>query len=113
MYPGITNTKSNKEYTGILVSENTNGTGDLNFLSANGVYYKILKNKKYKHLRSKTGECIRILGRTIPSSRIPVIEISTFSNEFDSRELIDDLDSFSSTEDITQKMFFDYESFLT
>lgn len=102
-----------KEFSGILVSEKNNGTGYLNFLTAEGVYYRILKNNKYKQLQEKTGECVRVVGKTISTSIMPVIEILSFVNEFDSQELSDDLDSFVDNDNISQMTFFDYESFYT
>ncbi len=105
--------KAYKEYSGILIPEKRESSVNISFLTAEGVTYRILKNNKYKQLKSKIGECIRIFGRAMIVGSIPIIEIRSFVNEFDSREIADDIENLMTSESFSRMIFFDYESIYT
>ena len=105
--------KTYKEYSGILIPEKKESPNSISFLTAEGISYRILKNKKYKQLKYKIGECIRIFGHAMTVGSVPIIEIVSFVNEFDSRDVADDIENLITTDHFSRITFFDYEAIYT
>ncbi len=100
-----------KEVRGILVPSIYHSIDEMSLLSSGGVYYRILKNSKYFQLKSKVGECVRVLARIVHKPDTPLLDIAFFVNEFEMGSAIDELSE--PPLHIAEMAFVDYESIYT
>lgn len=100
-----------KELSGTLIVDRRFPQDSLRFLSSEGVYYKISKNKKYRLLKKKVGECIRIVARILTFGVFPLLEVVSFSGEFNHLNLEEEMDNLDSAIEIQRHVFVDYEAY--
>ena len=102
-----------RELSGTLIVDRRFNQDSLRFLTSEGVYYKIIKNKKYRLLKKKVGECIRIVARTMSFGAFPILEVVSFSGEFDHLSIEEEIDNLESSIEMPRTVFVDYDSFYT
>ena len=105
--------KNIRELRGTVVS-NISDTQDLHFLTADGVYYRILKNKKYHQLLLMAGESLKVLA-VVKDLNQPVhtLDIATFDLDFAEDTLADDEKIDEIVLSVPEDTFIDYESFIS
>lgn len=102
-----------KELSGTLIVDRRFQHDGLRFLTSEGVYYKIIKNTKYRLLKKKVGECIRIVARTMTFGVFPLLEVVSFSGEFNHLSIEEEIDNLESSIEMPRQVFVDYDSFYT
>ena len=103
-----------RELHGTIVA-NISDTQELHFLTSDGTYYRILKNKKHAQLKSKANECMHIAGYVTEIDHAPTLEITSFESDFVEDRFADDIKS--DNDDVPYRVsrdtFIDYESFIS
>jgi hypothetical protein len=95
------------------VVANLSDYDDLHFLTSDGTYYSILKNKKFGLLKAKSNECLRIIANVFDIEHSPYIEVISFELDFPADRFYED----DKTQDeivysVSKDTFIDYESFM-
>ena len=85
----ILNQKNLVELSGILLPRLKNGNIGLSLLTLEGDYYRIQKNRLYKKVEAKEGECVRVTARIVDVNSQPMIEVKSIVCDFESSSMDD------------------------
>lgn len=100
-----------RELRGTIVS-NVSDIHTLHFLTADGVYYRILKNTKYHQLQLMSGESLKVLAFVHDlDQHVHTLDIVAFDLDFAEDTLADDEKIDDIVYSVPEDTFIDYESF--
>ena len=100
-----------RELRGTVVT-NVSDVQELHFLTADGVYYRILKNTKYHQLHLMSGESLKVLAFVQDLDQlVHTLDIVSFDLDFAEDTLADDEKIDDIVYSVPENTFIDYESF--
>lgn len=85
----ILNQKNLVELSGILLPRLKNGNIGLSLLTHEGEYYRIHKNRMYKKVEAKEGECVRVTARIVEVNSRTTIDVVSIVSEFENASMDD------------------------